>query len=74
MLPPAGPPGVVGLMTGVPGLLAVPVRVAVSVTGLPMKTSGPADVLRSGFTGVTRKHSVAAESLDPGMPLAVSPL
>ena len=40
IMPPAGLPAVVGLMTGVPGWLAVPVMVAVSLIALPSWT-GP---------------------------------
>ena len=35
IVPSAGPPAVVGLITGVPGWLAVPDSVAVSLIGLP---------------------------------------
>ena len=40
MLPPAGPPAVVGLMTGLPGLFAVPPSDAVSLIEPPSCT-GP---------------------------------
>src|SRR5215468_8246297 len=66
MVPPAGPPAVVGLITGVPGLFAVPVSVAVSVIGLPRVTGpAPAMVVSVGVAGFTTKHSVA----DPSVPL-----
>ena len=54
--------------------VAVPPRVAVSVTALPRKTSSPAAVDRAGVTGSTVKHSLTAESSSPGMPFAESPL
>src|SRR5215468_5215915 len=58
MVPPAGPPAVVGLITGVPGSFAVPVSVAVSLMGLPSRTGpAPALVASVGFTGFTVKHS-----------------
>jgi hypothetical protein len=77
-------PAVVGLMTGVPGSLAVPPSVAVSLIvagtfvvfdGVPAIVAWVASV---GVTGVTLKHSLvlvepAAGSLDPVTPVAVSP-
>ena len=62
------------MMTGLAGWVAVPPRVAESVTALPSVTSAPAVVASVGVTGLTVKHSVADESLEPGMPLAESPL
>jgi hypothetical protein len=41
---------------------------------LPRRTSAPALVESVGSTGMTVKHSVADESLEPPMPLAESPL
>ena len=40
----------------------------------PRLTSAPAVVASVGVTGLTVKHSVAVESVEPGMPLAESPL
>src|SRR6185436_1971746 len=75
MVPPAAaPPVPVRLMTGSAGWVAVPPSVAESVTALPRRTSAPAVVASVGVTGFTVKHSDALESLDPGMPLAESPL
>ena len=55
--PPAGPPAVVGLITGVPGLFAVPVSVALSLI-VPPSWIGPlACVVSVGVTGLTAKHS-----------------
>src|SRR5512133_2137570 len=44
IVPPAFAPGVVGSIAGVPGWCDVPLRAAVSVTGLPKTTSSPAVV------------------------------
>jgi hypothetical protein len=75
IVPPAAGPAVpVRLITGLAGCVAVPDSVAVSLTELPRLTSSPAVVARVGVTGLTVKHSVALESLEPGMPLAESPL
>ena len=62
MVPPAGPPAVVGLMTGVPGWFAVPVRCALSVIDAPGDTVATGTlVVISGVTGLTVKHSPAAK-------------
>src|SRR5439155_10844215 len=46
-------------MTGLPGWLAVQLRAAVSVTGLPSSTGpAPAAVASVGVTGLTVKHSL----------------
>jgi hypothetical protein len=77
-------PAVVGLMTGVPGSLAVPVSVAVSliVAGTLVVPDGvPVIVARVesvGVTGVTLKHSLvlvepAAGSLELVTPTLGSP-
>src|SRR2546426_2418024 len=63
IMPPAGLPAVVGLMTGVPGWFAVPVMVAVSLIALPSWTGPEAWVLRFGVTGVTTKHSLVLVGL-----------
>lgn len=73
-----GPCEPVVFMTGEAGSLAVPDSVAVSVTGLPRRTLGPAAVVSVGVTGVTLKHSLVLldpdpGSLDPGTPTAESP-
>ena len=74
-MPPAtAPPVPVVLITGLAGFVARFVRVALSVTLLPSKTSDPAVVARVGVTGFTVKHSESRESDEPGMPLAESPL
>ena len=69
----AGLGATVSMMLAV-GFGAVPVSDAVSVTGLPNVTSGPAVVDSAGVTGLTVKHSFAVESLEPLMLLAESPL
>ena len=75
MVPPAGAPAApVRLMTGLAGCVAVPDSSAESETALPSVTSGPAVVARAGVTGLTVKHSPALESLEPGIPLAESPV
>jgi hypothetical protein len=75
MFPPAGaPPVPVVLITGLAGWVAVPLSVAESVTACPRFTSAPAEVDNVGVTGLTVKHSFALESLELGMPLALSPL
>src|SRR5262249_8441070 len=61
-----------------PGRLAVPVSVAVSVTGCPKSTGlEPACVVRCGVFGVIVKHSLwlvaSFGSLDGGTPLTESP-
>ena len=58
-----------------PCSLAVPVRVAVSVTGSPKATGlgRPALVVSVGVTGLMRKHSLLLLSLDPGTPTLESP-
>ncbi len=59
IVPPAGAPATDGLIAGVPGWFAVPLRVAVSVTGCPRRTGpGPAVVIKVGVTGLTVKHSL----------------
>src|SRR5438309_2191444 len=58
IVPPAGPPTVVGLITGLPGWLAVPRSVAVSLIAWPSVTPALACVVSVGCTGVTLKHSV----------------
>src|SRR3954451_10772403 len=79
ILPVASPPSVFGLIDPslpappVPGLWAVPLRVAVSVTGLPRTTGPPAWVGIFGVAGLTRKHSLALKSLDAGTPFLESP-
>ena len=83
IVPVASPPSVVGLIEPasalpvgppVPGLCAVPVSVAVSVTGWP-KSTGPAPAIVEivGLTGLTRKHSPALESSEPIRPMSSSP-
>src|SRR2546425_9669819 len=71
IVPPAAAPGVVGLMTGVPGSLAVPVNVAVSPIACPSWTGPDACVVSFGVTGVTVKHSVALLSEAFGTPVVV---
>jgi hypothetical protein len=72
MVPFARLPAVVGVMTGVPGSLAVPLSVAVSVmvAGRLVLAGGVptivADVTSVGVTGRTVKHSVALLSEDFG--------
>src|SRR5262249_31996714 len=57
--PPAAAPGVIGLITGLPGWFAVPVIVAVSLIELPSVTVPLATcVVSCGVTGFTVKHSV----------------
>jgi len=79
MVPFAGLPAVVGLMTGVPGSLAVPLSVAVSeiVAGRFVVFDGvptiDAAVARVGVTGATLKHSAVLLSLEPGTPTEESP-
>jgi hypothetical protein len=68
---PAAAPAVVGLIAGVPGWFDVPLRAAVSVTGLPSTTSGPAVVGSAGVTGVTVKHSFTPLSFESGTPVVV---
>ena len=72
--PAAAPPVPVKLMMGLAGFVASPLKVAVSVTAVPSRTSSPAEVERLGVTGLTVKHSVALESDEPGMPFAESPV
>src|SRR5215212_11105277 len=67
--PPAAAPAVVGLMTGDPGLFAVPASAAESLTELPIVTVPDAVVGSVAVTGLTTKHSVAAESDWFGTPL-----
>ena len=52
----------------VPGWKAVPMRVAVSVIGLPKITSAPADVVSAGVTGSTSKHSPSELSVASSTP------
>jgi hypothetical protein len=82
IVPVASPPSVAGLIDPsvlpagppVPGLCAVPVSVAVSVTGCPNGTGpAPAWVVSAGVTGFTVKHSAALLSLFGGTPMAESP-
>ena len=80
IFPVASPPSTFGLIDPllpvgppVPGLWAVPVSVAVSVTGLPMSTGPPAWVVIFGVAGLTMKHSLALKSLDAGTPFVESP-
>ena len=71
IMPPAGLPAVVGLMTGVPGWLAVPVMVAVSLIALPSWTGPLAWVVSVGVTGFTVKHSLARLSDPSGTPFVM---
>src|SRR5262245_24582711 len=80
IFPVASPPSSFGLIDPslpfgppVPGLWAVPVSVAVSLTGLPRTTEPLAWVGIFGVAGLTMKHSVALLSLDAGTPLEESP-
>ena len=84
MVPFAGLPVVVGLITGLPGSLAVPLSEAVSliVAGRFVLFDGVpaivADVASVGVTGVTLKHSLvlvepAAGSLELVTPTLGSP-
>ncbi len=67
MPPAAAPCG--PLTTGVPGLLAVPLRFTLSEICPPSTIGGDASVGTAGVTGVTVKHSVAEASLASGMPV-----
>ena len=69
IVPSAGAPAVVGLMTGLPGWFAVLARSAVSVTGFPKSTGpDPAWVTSVGCLGVTLKHSPPVASVAFGTP------
>ena len=75
IVPPAGdPPVPVRLMIGLAGWVAVPPKAAESLTAVPKLTPALAVVASVAVTGLTVKHSVDAESLEPGMPFAESPL
>src|SRR5437588_12912710 len=73
MLPAALAPAVVGLMTGEPGCLAVPLMVAVSLIALPSVTAPLAAVVSVGCIGVTLKHSERLVAL-PGSAVSATPL
>ena len=69
IVPPAGPPAVVGLIAGVPGLFAVRPRVALSLIALPSTTGpAPACVDSDGVTGAIVKHSLVVSSSASGTP------
>src|SRR3954447_1544892 len=82
MVPVALPPSVVGLIVPLdpvgpplPGFLAVLESVALSWTAWPKLTvAATAWVEIAGVRGATVKHSVELWSLEPGTPIAESPL